>query len=685
MAATRPLAAELDRLDELIRRAILRLRAVYELSLDEFRGLYISDEQVDALLRARSEPAIEAALPDLPLPRPGSPWARLVEGLNLGAAEREVLVLALAPELDRRYEPLLAYLNNDVTRRWPTPDLALRLFGAEDAALHAALLPEGRLAGLGLLDHLSAGEQRRPERLREFAAAPALARFLQGLPLPLPVGLRRLPGLPAGSGDPGPLADAMAGARRGEPPPVLLLEGEVGVGRLAAARALAAPNTVLVAEAGMLTAEAGPALARSLALLVRLEPAMVVVDARNIEARGPPGLVAALEALRGAGPWPPLLLLPPDGGRLLQEALPQDRLALRRIRFPEPDATARRTLWAASLAAEGAEVPAGTLDLLAGRFRLNCGQIARAAAEAMALAEGASPAMPALLRAAREQSGQALARLATRVPSRAGWDDLVLPEVTLARLREVAAAIANRGLVQHAWGMGRLSAAPDGLAVLFQGPPGTGKTMAASVVADGLGLDLYRVDLATVVSKYIGETEKNLDRIFAAARGSNAVLLFDEADALFGRRSEVKDAHDRYANLEVAYLLQRMEDHDGPVILATNLARNLDQAFARRLHYIIEFPRPDAAARERLWRAMLAPPLPCAPGLDHGMLARGFELTGGEIRKVALEAAFCAAATPGRTVGMPALLGVLTRELARQGRMVPAGAMAAPGRSAAGS
>ena len=277
----------------------------------------------------------------------------------------------------------------------------------------------------------------------------------------------------------------------------------------------------------------------------------------------------------------------------------------------------------------------------------------------------------ALFRAAREQTRDALGPLATRIERRAAWRDLVLPAATLARLREVAAAIGNRGLVQRDWGMGRLSASPEGLSVLFQGASGTGKTMAASVIACELGLDLYRIELAGVVSKYIGETEKNLDRIFRAARRSNAVLLFDEADALFGRRSEVKDAHDRYANLEIAYLLQRMEEHDGPVILATNLAKNMDQAFARRLQYVVEFPRPDVPAREALWRQMLAAPLPCAADVDHAELARLFELTGGEIRKTALEAAFLAAAD-GHVVTMAHVLAVSARELQRQGKVAPA-------------
>ncbi|MDO9712891.1 ATP-binding protein [Paracraurococcus lichenis] len=667
-AVRRPLAAELERLDALLHREILRLRAGYELSLDEFRGLYVSDEQVDALLRARNAGVREAPPPRVP-PEPGSAWARLAEAFALSSAEREVLVLAVAPELDARYETLFAYLNNNVARRWPTVELALRLLDDATPDLRAALLPEGRLAALGLIEHLPATAERRPERLREFAAAPLVARVLLGLPLPIPPGARWLPPAP-GIADTGPLRATRDGREA-----VLVLEGAAGSGRLAAARALAAPAGVVAVEACTLPAEGWPAFARAAALLARLQPALVFVDATGLEGRGPPDLPAALDRLQGGGPLPPCLATAP-GSPLLQTLR---ELPLRRIAFPEPDAARRRTLWEAALAAGESRAEPQALDAVAERFRLNAGQIARAARDAALSTEAPGPLpAPALFHAAREQSGLALGQLASRVRSRAGWHDLVLPAPTLARLKEVAAAIAHRGLVQQGWGMGRLSAAPDGLAALFQGPPGTGKTMAASVVADGLGLDLYRVDLATVVSKYIGETERNLDRIFASARGSNAVLLFDEADALFGRRSEVKDAHDRYANLEVAYLLQRMEDHDGPVILATNLARNMDQAFARRLHFIVEFPRPDAAARERLWRAMLAPPLPCAADLDHAALARGFELTGGEIRKVALEAAFAAAASEARNVGMPLLLGVLGREMARQGRMVPS-AMAARG------
>jgi SpoVK/Ycf46/Vps4 family AAA+-type ATPase len=192
--------------------------------------------------------------------------------------------------------------------------------------------------------------------------------------------------------------------------------------------------------------------------------------------------------------------------------------------------------------------------------------------------------------------------------------------------------------------------------------------MSASIIATESGVDLYRIDLAGLVSKYIGETEKNLDRIFAAARSSNAILFFDEADALFGNRSEAHDAHDRYANIEVAYLLQKLEQHDGVVILASNLPRNIDAAFARRIQFHVEFPLPAEPDRERLWRGMFPAQAPLASDVDFLFLARQFTLTGGQIRSVSLDAAFLAAAD-GRRITMPLIVKAVARELMKQGRM----------------
>src|SRR5207244_797328 len=230
---------------------------------------------------------------------------------------------------------------------------------------------------------------------------------------------------------------------------------------------------------------------------------------------------------------------------------------------------------------------------------------------------------------ARAQNAAGFERLARRVEPAVAFGDLVLPPETLEQLREILTRSRQRERVLDLWKMAGPASRRRGLTALFAGPSGTGKTMAAEVLSGELGLDLYTVDLATVVDKYVGETEKNLDRIFAEAERVNGVLLFDEADALFGKRSEVRDAHDRYANVEVAYLLQRMELFEGIAILATNLRANLDEAFARRLDVLVDFPEPEAEERLRLWWHCLGTRAPQEADLDLGFLARSFRLSGG--------------------------------------------------------
>jgi SpoVK/Ycf46/Vps4 family AAA+-type ATPase len=270
--------------------------------------------------------------------------------------------------------------------------------------------------------------------------------------------------------------------------------------------------------------------------------------------------------------------------------------------------------------------------------------------------------------AARAQSNQGLQRRAQKVSSAHGWPDLVLPPRTLQQLREVCAAEKYRGVVYAEWGFDRRLMLGKGLNVLFCGPSGTGKTMSAGIVARELGLDLYKIDLSTVISKYIGETEKQLSQLFREARSSNAILFFDEADAIFGKRSEVKDAHDRYANVEVAYLLQKMEEYEGIVILATNFRKNIDDAFTRRIHYIVEFPFPEAPYRERIWRSLMPADAPLAADVDFGFLGRQFEIAGGNIRNVALVAATLAAESGG-AIRMEHFVRATARELQKIGKM----------------
>jgi SpoVK/Ycf46/Vps4 family AAA+-type ATPase len=261
-----------------------------------------------------------------------------------------------------------------------------------------------------------------------------------------------------------------------------------------------------------------------------------------------------------------------------------------------------------------------------------------------------------------------LATLAQPVRLSYTWDDLVLPAPTTARLRELASALAARDKVFDEWGFRRLSGGYSSVRVLFSGASGTGKTMSAAVIAREVGLELFQVDVSAVVSKYIGDTEKNLERIFRAAEGSDVLLLFDEADALFGKRSEVADAHDRYANIEASYLLQRVERYDGVLILATNLTANLDEAFSRRLHGEIEFPLPDERAREQLWRKAFPPPAPIGDDVKPALLAAQFQLSGGDIRNVALAAAFLAAHERA-PIGLAHVMRALARQRHRQGKL----------------
>jgi SpoVK/Ycf46/Vps4 family AAA+-type ATPase len=253
----------------------------------------------------------------------------------------------------------------------------------------------------------------------------------------------------------------------------------------------------------------------------------------------------------------------------------------------------------------------------------------------------------------------------------------VLPPDQLKDVKSIADRVRSRHVVMGEWGFGRKLSLGKGVSALFAGPPGTGKTMAAEVVANDLGFELYKIDLSQVVSKYIGETEKNLDRVFAAAERGSAILFFDEADALFGKRSEVRDSHDRYANVEISYLLQKMEEYEGVAILATNLRRHMDEAFLRRLQYVIEFPFPNREEREAIWRVTLPSELPLGDDVDLGGLARDVRLAGGGIKNVCLAAAHLAAADGG-LVTMAHFREASRREYEKLGRSFSAQSAAEP-------
>jgi SpoVK/Ycf46/Vps4 family AAA+-type ATPase len=344
------------------------------------------------------------------------------------------------------------------------------------------------------------------------------------------------------------------------------------------------------------------------------------------------------------------------------------------IRIDAADFETRRRAWVHALQDSVADLDAGRL---ADVFAFSGNRIGQTASLARAHAmlrgpEDERPTMSDVLAAGRDLTTPNLQQFAIAVEPRFGWDDLVLPEDRMRHLRSIASHLRHRSRVYRDWGFGTKVARGRGLSILFSGAPGTGKTMAAEVLARELSLLLFQIDLSTVVSKYIGETERNLSVIFAEAEMSQSLLFFDEADALFGKRTEVKDAHDRYANMEVNYLLQRIEQFKGLVVLATNFQKNLDDAFLRRLQYVIEFPYPDEDARQQIWKRHFPGNAPRDTDLDLAFLASQFKLAGGSIRNVVVEAAFLAAEEGGAEVkiAMRHVIEALKHEHQKQGKLL---------------
>ena len=353
--------------------------------------------------------------------------------------------------------------------------------------------------------------------------------------------------------------------------------------------------------------------------------------------------------------------------------------ALRQITYfsvalSRPSYTHRAKTWHSALEKHSTALDPGDIAELAVKFKFSLTQIYNAAATAGNLALWRDPnshhiTLQELYEACRSHSNKKLSILAHKISLKYRWDDIILPSDRTQQLREICNHVKYRDRVYSEWGFDRKLAMGKGLCVLFAGPSGTGKTMSADIIAGELGLDLYKIDLSSVVSKYIGETEKNLSRIFDEAETSNAILFFDEADALFGKRSEVKDSHDRYANIETGYLLQRMEEYEGIVILASNFRKNMDEAFIRRLHFTVEFPFPNEEDRFRIWQNVWPAATPREPDLDLEFLARRFQVTGGNIRNIALSAAFLAADDTG-IIGMQHLVRATQREYQKMGKLV---------------
>jgi SpoVK/Ycf46/Vps4 family AAA+-type ATPase len=339
-----------------------------------------------------------------------------------------------------------------------------------------------------------------------------------------------------------------------------------------------------------------------------------------------------------------------------------------RVALDIPDYQSRLAHWKQLL-----DDPSIDPSELAYKFKLTGGQIRDAVYTAydLALAHGKhQPVLKELYAASRAQSNRKLSNLAARIEHRFSWDDIVLPQDRIRQLNEICNQINYAVQVYETWGFRGRGVKAHGVTALFVGQSGTGKTMGAGILASELGLELFKIDLSTVVSKYIGETEKNLSSIFDEAAQSNAILFFDEADALFGKRSEVKDSHDRYANIETGYLLQRMEDYDGIAILATNLRQNLDEAFTRRLDFMVDFPFPEEEDRLKIWQISFPPDAPFHNDVDLWQIAQRYRMAGGNIRNAAVASGFLAAADHSATIEMRHILHAIRREHQKMGKLL---------------
>jgi hypothetical protein len=627
----------------LVRTAVELVAATDPRPDDPFRGLYVSDELALSLARDGAGVDLDSRLNDA------------VGLLRLGPLDARVLALCLASELDPRYGRLLGYLHDDVARRYASPRLVARLLAGEHANERETLAcfdqaaQLRRTGAISLLD----GDGQVPLAERPIKVADRLVSFVLGVRLDVEPGRARPRVVPVPAVDVG-RPEVVAELRS-----VLATESRLPVAVVGsdAPEVLAATLGTPLLVANVHASTDAEAIA-GLRLAATLGSSCVCFEGvDDLAGADRPPVIAALLGLDQR-----VLICVPARGSLVT----LDGLGAIPVDVPPPSFDERCALWRAHSGADDVRD-------VAAKFRLGATQIAKAAELARLSAGGRAQPIPSLAdleRGARQASSRRLDGLATRIEPRHSFDDLVLPKRQLGWLKSISAYLRHRDLVLSGWGYEAVAGTGQGLKALFFGDSGTGKTMAGRVLANELGLEMYAIDLAAVVSKYIGETEKNLERIFEAADGSNAILFFDEADALFGKRSDVGDAHDRYANIEVSYLLQKIEAYPGAVILATNFRNNMDDAFLRRLDFAIEFPFPEAEHRCAIWRGMLPAAAPIADDLDLELLAEQFKLSGGSIRNCSIAAAFLAA-DDGALIEMRHLRQAVSFEYAKLGRLSP--------------
>ncbi len=710
------LQEEFSRLRLLLQRRVLWLRRVWKRDLAQefqnFPGIVITDSDADQLLHpapAQSEShfyeqdasaqAVTLALEEqrVRLERAmqetmaaGSPAALeiLHQLFQLGEFEREVLLLCLAPSVDPAFERLYGYVHDDATQKYATTGLAMQIVAPKDdssglgPSLWQHFSPDAPLLRFGLLhSDATPGANRASEPLRINRRVADYLLGINHLEEQVTFLLRRVQSQGALSEDQISIVQTLERRLRAwndrEHMPLIQLTGSSPAAHKAIAYELCARCGVSLYAVDLPRLQSLGTERQSYYRLLEREslllPCAYYLDGSELDPANRGDMANVLEFLNQVHTFAIL------AGR---EPLQCERRTIT-VRLPRSEAAAQASVWKADLAAypkeptaeNGNGAASAFIARLVQQFRFSPQQIHRVVREAHEAASLRNPEAPVLELAdlwstARAQASCSMDGLAERIAPRRSLDDLVLPAEQLHQIQEIASQVKHRSRVYEQWGFGNKLNRGRGIAALFAGPSGTGKTMAAEVLANHLDLDLYRIDLASVISKYIGETEKNLRRVFDAAEESGAILFFDEADALFGKRSEVRDSHDRYANIEINYLLQRMEDYRGLAILATNRKSLLDHAFLRRLRFLVDFPFPSMADRVRIWQGAFPAQAEKEP-LDYEFLGR-LEVAGGSISNIALNAAFLAAGQ-GSSIHMHHVLTAARREYAKIDKLMVEG------------
>jgi AAA+ superfamily predicted ATPase len=706
------LVAELKRVELMLRLRAEKLRlAGSDNENAPWRGLCVSEDSVNQILgkspldrdsgNENDNPGLIAAIEslhrlELELSEKKTesrhaglvlPLDELAERFCLSPDEVDVLLVCLLPELNLDYQQVFAFLQNDATRRHPDVNLLLHLLceSFEDRIkLREIFSPEATLIKYHLIRLFDDNPTRPAPLLAKLAQIDERlvcyllgndridVHLLQSAYLVQPeLKLRDLV-IPAEFR--GRLVSLIEKFKDGAV--TCYLQGTEGAGGQALVEA-----SCFELEVPLLNIDVGKLLMadipfeQAIGLIFRegrLQKTAIYFKNFDLLLKGDKENTAKYDILLNeVNCYPHWVFL--EGERSFQPGGTLSNNPFVNIDLPIPSYEVRKQLWEKQRESI-ADLPAG-IDLaeLASKFRLNSGQIRDVVATARNIAVWRDPenvivTPEDIYSACRVQFRDTLNTLSRKIIPRYSWGDIILPKDQMEQLREICSYMKHYQTVYGDWGFGRRISLGLGLNVLFAGPSGTGKTMAAEILAGELGLDLYKIDLSSIVSKYIGETEKNLDRVFREGQISNAILFFDEADALFGKRSEVRDSHDRYANVEVAYLLQRMEEYDGAVILATNLRKNMDDAFARRMHFALEFPMPEEPDRYRIWKNVFPPEAPIAADANLAFMARQFKITGGNIKNIALGAAFLAAENGGH-ITMGNLVRATKREYQKTGKL----------------